>query len=132
MRACAEFGVARLLGRDAVAKLLKGHIARFDQTIGEHTFKTVLLIRMIPHLPFDMQNYGLGFSRARFWPFLFATPLGMAPACFALVYLGHSMTDPKQAWKLMLGIGLIVVSLAVPALWGRRHHRLAGLKKRAE
>jgi uncharacterized membrane protein YdjX (TVP38/TMEM64 family) len=106
-RACTQFGVARLLGREAVAKLLRGRAAALDQKIGQNSFKTVLLVRLIPNVPFDMQNYGLGFSRARFIPYAVATLLGMIPGCFAFVYLGYSLTDPAQIWKLLVAILLI-------------------------
>ena len=113
-RACSEFAVARLFGRETVAKLLKGKVAQLDQKIGEHGFKAVLLIRLIPNLPFDVQNYGLGFSRVRFGPYAVATFLGMMPGALALVYLGYSLTDPKQIWKLglatLLIIGLIMMT----------------------
>jgi uncharacterized membrane protein YdjX (TVP38/TMEM64 family) len=107
-RACTQFGVARLLGREAVAKLLKGRVAALDQKIGQNSFKTVLLVRLIPNVPFDMQNYGLGFSQARFLPYAAGTLLGMIPGCFAFVYLGYSLTDPAQVWKLLLALLLIV------------------------
>lgn len=117
LRACTEFAVARLLGREVVAKLLKGKAAALDARIGENGFKTVLLIRLIPNLPFDMQNYGLGFSRIGFVPYASATFLGMLPGCFAYVYLGYSLTDPKQIWKLgvavLLIVGLIVLQRAL-------------------
>ncbi|MBI3323864.1 MAG: TVP38/TMEM64 family protein [Candidatus Omnitrophica bacterium] len=110
IRACSEFAVARLLGREAVAKLLKGKIAALDEKISEHGFRTVLLIRLIPNVPFDVQNYGLGFSQVRFLPYALASFVGMAPGAFAYVYLGYSLTDPKQIWKLVLAI-LIIVGL---------------------
>jgi uncharacterized membrane protein YdjX (TVP38/TMEM64 family) len=121
LRACAQFGVARLLGREAVAKLLRGRVAALDQTLGDNAFQAVLLIRLIPNVPFDMQNYGLGFSRVRFLPYALGTLLGMGPGCFAFVYLGYSLTDPTQIWKLLLAI-LVIVSLTVATRrWQRRH-----------
>ena len=120
LRASSEFLVARLLGREAVAKLLKGNVAALDHKLGENSFKTVLLIRLIPNLPFDFQNYGLGFSRVRFWPYVIASFLGMMPGCFAFVYLGYSLTDPKQIWKLGLAIALIVGLMAGTSAWKRR------------
>lgn len=107
LRALTQFGVARLLGRDAVAKLLKGGAASLDQKIGEQGFTAVLFIRLIPNLPFDVQNYGLGFSRVRFVSYALATVLGMIPACFAFVYFGYSLTDPAQIWKLGLAVALV-------------------------
>ena len=107
-RACTQFGVARLLGRETVAKLFKGKVAAVNNKIAEHGFKTVLLIRLIPNFPFDMQNYGLGFSKVRFTPFALATFLGMIPGSFAFVYLGYSITEPKHIWKLGVAILLII------------------------
>jgi uncharacterized membrane protein YdjX (TVP38/TMEM64 family) len=121
LRACSQFLVARLLGRDAVAKLLKGRAAALDQRIGEHGFHTVLLIRLIPSLPFDVLNYGLGFSRVRFVPYALASFLGMMPGSFAYVYLGYSLSDPKQLWKLGLAITLIVGLMLAQRAWSKSH-----------
>ena len=108
-RACSQFLIARLLGREAVAQLLKGRVAALDQKIGEHGFQTVFFIRLIPNLPYDVQNYGLGFSRVAFGPYAVATMLGIVPASFAFVYFGYSLTDPRQLWKLVLGLLFILV-----------------------
>ena len=121
LRAATEFLVARLLGRDAVAKLLKGKAAALNQTIGNNSFKAVLLIRLIPNVPFDLQNYGLGFSQVKFLPYVIATFLGMIPGCFAFVYLGESLTDPKQLWKLGLAIVLIIGLMVATSAWKKRH-----------
>ncbi len=120
LRACTQFGVARLLGREAVAKLLKGKVAALDQKIGENGFKAVLLIRLIPNFPFDVQNYGLGFSRVEFLPYAIATFLGIIPGSFAYVYLGYSLTDPKQVWKLGLAILIIVGLMVLQQVWKKR------------
>jgi len=117
IRACSEFLVARLLGREAVAKLFKGKVAQLDQKIGEHAFQAVLLIRLIPNLPFDIQNYGLGFSQVRFAPYALASFLGMIPGSFAYVYLGYSLTDPNQVWKLLLAVLLIVGLMVAQRAW---------------
>jgi uncharacterized membrane protein YdjX (TVP38/TMEM64 family) len=120
IRACAQLGVARALGREAVAKRLRGRAARLDQKVGEHGFKAVLLIRLIPNVPFDMQNYALGFSRVRPVPYAAATFLGMIPGCFAFVYLGYSLTDPTQLWKLGLALLLIIGLSVLTSTWKRR------------
>ena len=110
VRACGQFFVAKLLGRETVARLLKGQAVALDQKIGANGFTTVLLIRLIPNVPFDMQNYGLGFSQVRFGPYAVATFLGMIPGSFAFVYLGYSLTDLRQAWKLAVAL-LVIISL---------------------
>ena len=131
LRACNQFAVARWLGREAVAKLLKGKLAAFDERIGERGFKAVLLIRLIPNVPFDVQNYGLGFSRVRFLPYVLATVLGILPACVAFVYFGYSLTDPMQVWKLLLALLLIVGLVVAQGAWKARRRRAGTGDRRA-
>src|SRR3989338_6420046 len=114
VRACGQFLVAKRLGREAVAALLKGKLAAVDERIGANGFITVLMIRLIPNVPFDLQNYGLGFSRVRFGPYALATLLGVIPGSFAFVYLGYSLTDPKQLWKLGVAVFLIIGLILLP------------------
>ena len=121
MRACNQFLVARMLGREAVASMLRGRVARFDERVGANGFKAVLAIRLIPGTPFDLQNYGLGFSRVRFGPYILATILGLIPHTAALVYLGDSLTDPGQLWKLALAVVLVVGLVLVGRAWRMRH-----------
>ena len=113
VRACSQFLIAKLMGREAVARLLKGRMAALDQQIGANGFQTVLLIRLIPNLPYDLQNYGLGFSRVAFGPYAVATMLGIIPASFAFVYFGYSLTDLRQLWKLLIGVLLVLGVIAV-------------------
>ena len=130
MRACSEFLVARLLGREAIAKLLKGKVAKCDEKIGEHGFKAVLLLRLIPNLPFGVQNYGLGLSCVRFRTYILATFLGMIPGTFAYVYLGQSLTDPKHLWKIGVAVALVVGFMVAQRTWKYRQRpaTLAGEK----
>jgi uncharacterized membrane protein YdjX (TVP38/TMEM64 family) len=120
LRASAAFVTARLLGRETVARLLHGRIARLNEKLAESSFKAVFLIRLIPNVPFDMQNYGLGFSRVRFTPYVLATMLGLAPTSIAYAYLGDSLTDPAQSWKLIAAVGLIAALLLAQWAWRRR------------
>ena len=108
LRACSQFSMARLLGREAVSKFLKGRMASLDQRIGQRGFKAVLLIRLIPNVPFDLQNYALGFSKVRVGPYAIATLLGIIPGTIAFVSLGHSLTDLTQLWKLSAALFALV------------------------
>jgi uncharacterized membrane protein YdjX (TVP38/TMEM64 family) len=112
LSAVGEFFIARYLARDAVEKLLKGKMGNIDAVIEKRGFVTVLLIRLIPNLPWDMQNLGLGLTKVKFRDYFLATFFGIMPGSFALVYFGSSfisvITDPKNIWK----VGVAVVLLA--------------------
>ena len=107
--AVVEFFIARISGRSAVAKFMKGKVASIDEAIEKHGFKTVLLVRLIPNVAYDIQNYSLGLTKVRFCDYLIATFLAIIPGSFAFAYLGHSLTDFKHMWKIMLAISLIVI-----------------------
>ena len=119
-RACTQFGVARWVGHDTALKLLKGRAAGLQQHMGKHGFHTVLLVRLIPNVPYDMQNYGLSFSRVPFWPYMLATFLGVLPASFAFAYLGDSLTDLRQLWKVLLAVLLLAGLVIAQRAWSRR------------
>jgi len=123
IRACNQFFIVRLLGGDAAAKRLKGRAAKLDQRIAEDGFRAVLLIRLIPNVPFDMQNYLLGFSKIRFLPYLLGTVCGMIPGSFAYTYLGDALADPKNFWKLGLAIAVIAGLVIAQRMWQARHPR---------
>ena len=119
-RACGQFAIVKLFGREAVEKLLKGKLASLNQHVGRHGFKAVLLVRLIPNFPFDVQNYALGFTRVRFLPFALATFLGMIPGSFVFVYLGYSLTDLRNAWKILLAVVLVAALVAGQRWYVRR------------
>lgn len=102
--AVVEFFIARAFGRDAVSKFIKGRLLHLDEAIERYGFKTVLLIRLIPNLPYDIQNYSLGLTRVKLKDYFLATFLGIIPGSFAFVYLGYSLTDFRNLWKILSAI----------------------------
>ncbi len=103
-----EFLIARSFGREAIKKHLKGKMANLDENIEKHGFLTVLLIRLIPNAPWDIQNLGLGLTHVRFRDYFFATLIGIMPGSFAFVYFGSSLIkvlfNPKNFWMIIVAI----------------------------
>lgn len=120
--AVAEFLIARYFARELVQKYLKGKISRVDESIKKHGFITVLLVRLIPNLPWDVQNLSLGLTKVKFKDYFFATLIGIIPASFALVYGGDAiikvLTNPKNFWMIILA-GLIFVGVFFLQKWLR-------------
>ncbi|MBN1794818.1 MAG: TVP38/TMEM64 family protein [Candidatus Omnitrophica bacterium] len=112
LSALAEFFIARYFGRGAIARLLKGRAAAIDEAIERNGFKTVFLIRIIPNVAYDIQNYSLGLTRVTFRDYFLGTVIGIIPGAFAFAYLGASVieiiTDPGHIWK----IGVVIVIFA--------------------
>jgi len=104
----AEFLIARYFARGAIEKKFKGKIANLDEKIEKHGFLTVLLIRLIPNVAWDIQNLSLGLTKVKFRDYFFATLIGIMPGSFAFVFFGSSLIkalfDPKNLWILGLAV----------------------------
>lgn len=88
--ACA-FLIGRYAARDAVARYVRERprLRAVDQAIGEGGWKIVVMLRLSPAVPFNLQNYLYGVTRIRFWPCVLASWAAMLPGTFLYVYLGH-------------------------------------------
>ncbi len=95
--AALAFYLARLLGRPIVNRLLpKEALARFEKQVNQRGAVFLLLVRMIPFVPYTVVNYGSGLSPVRFRTYLWTSAVGMAPPIFAFVSVGALVME--QAW----------------------------------
>ena len=114
-RACGQFLLARTCGRQIVESWLARRAWRLEQWFGSRqAFRSVLLIRVLPNLPYDLQNIGLGLSSVSFRIFVVATVLGTLPSIVLWAYVGHTLSDSGLYWKLM------AVFLGAFLLWSVR------------
>ena len=106
LSAIAEFIIARYFAREAVERLIKGKFRQIDQAVEKNGFMTVLFVRLIPNVAWDIQNLALGLTKVKFRDYVLATMIGILPASFALVYFGSSfisvITNPKNFWKIIV------------------------------
>ncbi|WP_406208446.1 VTT domain-containing protein [Kitasatospora sp. NBC_01560] len=105
--AALAFALGRLLGRDALRPYLRGRmLTALDRRFTEQGFRSVLLLRLLPGLPFQAGNYGAAFSGVRFLPFLTATALGVVPTTAIYVTAAASAGEPGSA-AFLLSAGAI-------------------------
>lgn len=122
--AIAAFGIGRLLGRDAVDRLIRGRLARVDELLSDHGLTAVLVVRLVPLVPFTAINYASGLSGVRFRHYASGSAIGMVPGSLAYAALGAYGTDP---WGLTAAISALVVLVVGGTWWARRidSHRVA-------
>lgn len=130
------FSLARRLGREWVESKLKGRRLAdiYEQSGGRTGFLFILLMRLIPILPWEVQNYVAGLSKVSLPPFLLATLLGIVPGTFSLVFLGAAVRDPTS-WRFYAAIGLKIVTALIPVvaifIRSRRGRQRGGARPRA-
>jgi uncharacterized membrane protein YdjX (TVP38/TMEM64 family) len=92
---CVTFGstISFLIGKVTLKRtwmeaLSNKKIEAIDRALSKHTFKILLLFRLIPVTPFNFLNYFIGMTNIQILPFIGATFLGMIPETVILVHWG--------------------------------------------
>ncbi|KAH0470478.1 hypothetical protein IEQ34_000201 [Dendrobium chrysotoxum] len=114
--ATAAFLLGRTIGRPYVISKLKDY-PKFQAVaiaIQRSGFKIVLLLRLVPLLPFNMLNYLLSVTPVGIWEYIMASWLGMMPITLALVYVGTTLkdlTDVTHGWnKISASRWVLIIS----------------------
>ncbi|XP_009342169.2 TVP38/TMEM64 family membrane protein slr0305 [Pyrus x bretschneideri] len=91
----AAFLLGRTIGRSFVVSRLKDYpqFRAVAIAIRRSGFKIVLLLRLVPLLPFNMLNYLLSVTPVPIGQYMLASWIGMMPITFALVYVGTTLKD---------------------------------------
>lgn len=121
--AALVFAAARLLGRDWFVRSRPAWLPleKLDDRAARHGFRTVLLLRLAPVLPWDAVSVLAGLSPVRFRPYLAATLLGSVPGALAFSYCGDIL---RQSLFAALVIAAVVVAASLCLRVPLRKHRL--------
>jgi uncharacterized membrane protein YdjX (TVP38/TMEM64 family) len=118
------FGLGRVLGQDALRPLLRGRwLKAADGQLSRHGFRSMMVARLFPGVPFWAANYCAAVSRMGWGAFLLATALGSVPNTAAYVVAGARASKPTSPAFL-----IAMACIAMPALvgavvaWRKRHH----------
>jgi uncharacterized membrane protein YdjX (TVP38/TMEM64 family) len=116
--ASLAFLITRHLGRDKLRWLFEDRrkYAAIDTAIGEDGWKIVILLRLSPLIPFNLQNYLLGLTRIPFPRYVAATFFGIIPGTAFYTYLGvvgNAIGDHGGARWAFLGIGFLAASTVI-------------------
>lgn len=97
--ACAAFLVGRYLARGWIERKTTGHpkFAAIDEAVARQGFKIVLLTRLSPIFPFNLQNYAYGLTKVSFWRYALASWIGMLPGTIVYVYIGSAAKSLTEA-----------------------------------
>src|SRR5690606_12350443 len=102
--ALVAFGLARGLGRPAVARLLAQRDWKaVDDWAASEGGRVILLARLIPAIAFNLINYAAGLSRISWWTFAWTTGIGILPLTVLMVVVGDRIRAlPWWIWAVLL------------------------------
>jgi uncharacterized membrane protein YdjX (TVP38/TMEM64 family) len=125
--AVLAFVIGRYLAREQVKRAVRKRpvLEAIDQAVREEGWKIVVLLRLTPLVPFNIQNYALGVTDVGLLPYALGTFFGIMPGTALYVYLGAigeaaARGDTGGLLQILfLGVGLITTIVVVVVI-GRK------------
>lgn len=127
--ATLAFLMARALGLDAVRRILGHRADRLERLADSHGFLTVLRLRLIPIVPFNLLNFAAGLAGVPTRDYVLGTVIGLLPACAVYTYFADALLSgaagPRREAlvKLLVAGGLLAGASFLPRLFGRARTR---------
>ncbi|TKV23074.1 TVP38/TMEM64 family protein [Citrobacter sp. wls613] len=120
-----SFLLARWLGRDLLLKYV-GHTAAFqaiEKGIAQSGSDFLILTRLVPLFPYNIQNYAYGLTAIPFWSFTVISTLTTFPGLFIYTLMSHELVSDgiTLAFMVKLSIAGIILFTLVQAAkaWAR-------------
>ena len=115
----AAFLIARYVARDIVESWVKDNaqFRKIDAQVEEQGWRIVMLTRLVPIFPFNLQNYAYGLTRIRFTTYVIVSAIFMLPGTAVFVQLGGAFVSGEgNIWKTLLYLGAAGVLLLLLSL----------------
>ena len=118
--AIISFFAGRFIGEGLLERF--GRVGQLVRKQVDHAgFKSLLILRNIPGIPFAVLNYGAGVAGVRFRDYFFATLIGIAPSKFVFTYCADalfngSMSEGDAFRRLAVVCVLVLAMILLPTL----------------
>lgn len=127
--ATGSFLLAKVLGHDALRRLLGQKATKLQGLVERGGFATMFRLRLLPVVPFNVLSFAAGLAGMPFRAYVLGTALGIIPGTIVYTYFADSLisgvTGASRAAFLKVGIAaalLLTVSFA-PMLVRRLRHQ---------
>ena len=119
--ASLAFLVARHVAGDSVRKRAGGRLDQVMHGVEDEGWRFVVLMRLVPLVPFNLLNYAFGLTRVRFGHYVAATAVAIIPGVVAYNWLGHAgrgalAGDAGAIKGVMVALSLFAAVAFVPRL----------------
>jgi len=131
-------GSAFLVARYALRKVVEGwvqsnpRLAGMDAAVARDGWRIVMITRLVPLFPFNLQNYAYGLTRIGFWTYLVTSWICMLPGTAAYTFAGGALSEGASdvrrtlVYLAIAGVLIVMVSL-IPRMLKRRSQAASDL-----
>ena len=113
------FLIARYVARGLVESWVKDNtqFRKIDEQVEEQGWRILMLTRLVPIFPFNLQNYAYGLTRIRFSTYVLVSAIFMLPGTAVYVQLGGAFVSGEgNIWKTLLYLGIAGVLMLLLSL----------------
>ena len=126
--------LAFLIGRYAARGLVESWIAsnergrKLDEGVEKHGWRMLLITRLVPLFPFNLQNYAYGLTRVGVGSYVLLTALCIVPGVIVYTFAGGSLASAREdltrtfAYLGVAAVFFVLLSL-IPGRLRRRNGR---------
>jgi uncharacterized membrane protein YdjX (TVP38/TMEM64 family) len=118
------FLMARHAGRDKIRALVQKKLPlrwqkRLDGLAGREGALLLIILRLIPAVPYNLINYAFGLTEMKLSTYLIFSALGIIPGTLAFINIGDKAMEPDSP-DFWISIGLLIGLLVITALLGNK------------
>ena len=118
------FWLARTVGYRKVKALVDTKLSekwrnRLDAAAGREGFLLLVILRLIPAMPYNLINYAFGLTQMTYPAYLLASAIGIIPGTLVFINIGDKAMDVRSP-SFCLAMGLLVLLLVVTTVLGKK------------
>lgn len=118
------FLLARFVGREQVKQLIRQKLSpqwqkRLETAGGRQGFLLLIILRLIPAVPYNLINYTFGLTEMTFGAYLIGSAMGIIPGTLAFINIGDKALDAGSP-SFWLAIVLMVLLLVVTSVLSKK------------
>ena len=118
------FWLSRTVGYGKVKALVEQKLGekwqkRLAAAGGREGFLLLIVLRLIPAVPYNLINYAFGLTRMAYPAYLLGSAIGIIPGTFVFINIGDKALDVNSP-GFWIAIGLLILLLAVTTLLGKK------------
>ncbi len=123
--AMLAFCIAKVLGYPVVRRMMpKGLFRRMEEVVERHGPPMLIMVRMIPLIPFTVINYGAGVTTVKWRTFLWTSAVGFILPTILWVSVGDMMRERPALGILVLtvlAVATFFLARRFSSWWARSH-----------
>lgn len=137
--ATLAFLMARFIARESVERKMGRWMAAINKGIEKEGTLYLLVLRLIPLVPFFVINLVMGLTKIKVWTFAWVSQLGMLPGTLVYVNAGRALADLRSVGDVatpsfvasMVALGAVPVIAKIVVARIRQRRALRGTPKPA-